>query len=48
MMNVGSNLILWPEEKRNEFIRLYESSNQDDNNKSVEILREALREIDEE
>jgi hypothetical protein len=40
-------LILWPEDKRKEFIRLYESSSQEDNDKSVEILREAIREISE-
>ena len=42
------SLLLWPEKKRDEFIRLYNSSDIADNNKSAEILFEALSEIEEE
>lgn len=42
------SLMLWSETKRDEFIRLYNSSDTDDNNKSAEILFEALNEIAEE
>ena len=41
------SLLLWPEKKRDEFIRLYNSSDIADNNKSAEILFEALNEIKE-